>query len=99
MAGNPITFGKTYNLSGGETVTLRELAALMLEQQGRSKPLVTVPASLCLMVARFWGALNQRPMLMEHTLAGLTQDADLDHSAATLDLGYQPIGVRAGILR
>jgi NADH dehydrogenase len=99
MAGNPITFGKTYNLSGGETVTLRELAELMLARQGRSKPMLTIPASLCRVAARAWGALNRRPLLMEHTLAGLTQDADLDHSAATQDLGYQPIGVRAGILR
>jgi len=98
MAGNPVTFGKTYNLSGGETVTLRELAELMLKQQGRAKPMVTVPASLCRIAARAWGVLNHRPMLMEHTLAGLTQDADLDHSAATLDLGYKPLGVRAGIL-
>jgi hypothetical protein len=60
---------------------------------------VTVPASLCRIAARVWGALNHQPMLMEHTLAGLTQDADLDHSAATLDLGYQPRGVRAGIKR
>jgi len=99
MAGNPITFGKTYNLSGGETVTLRELAELMLARQGRSKPMPSIPASLCRVAARAWGALNRHPLLMEHTLAGLTQDADLDHSAATQDLGYQPIGVRAGILR
>jgi NADH dehydrogenase len=99
MAGNPVTFGKTYNLSGGEIVTLRELAELMLKQQGRSKPMVTVPAGLCRIAARLWGALNRRPMLMEHTLAGLTQDAALDHSTATLDLGYRPLGVRAGMLR
>ena len=99
MAGNPVTFGKTYNLSGGETVTLRELARLMLEQQGLSKPMLTIPAGLCRIAARIWGTLNRRPMLMEHTMAGLTQDADLDHSAATQDLGYHPIGVRAGIRR
>jgi NADH dehydrogenase len=99
MAGNPVAFGKTYNLSGGDIVTLRELAELMLKQHGRSKPMLTVPASLCRMAARLWGAINHRPMLMEHTLAGLTQDADLDHSTATLDLGYQPRGVRAGLLR
>jgi NADH dehydrogenase len=59
----------------------------------------TIPASLCRIAARIWGALNRSSMLMEHTIAGLTQDADLDHSAATQDLGYHPIGVRAGILR
>jgi NADH dehydrogenase len=99
MAGHPVTFGKTYNLSGGEIVTLRELAELMLKQHGRSKPMLTVPVSLCRIAARVWSTLKNRPMLMEHTLAGLTQDADLDHSAATQDLGYQPRGVRAGILR
>jgi NADH dehydrogenase len=99
MAGNPITFGKTYNLSGGETVTLRELAELMLKQQGLHKPMLTIPTSLCRVATRVWGMLNRRPLLMEHTLAGLTQDADLDHSAASRDLGYQPTGVRTGILR
>jgi NADH dehydrogenase len=99
MAGNPVTFGKTYNLSGGETVTLRELAELMLERQGLRKPMLTVPTSLCRIAARAWGVLNRRTLLMEHTLAGLTQDADLDHSAATQDLDYHPIGVRAGLLR
>jgi NADH dehydrogenase len=99
MAGNPVTFGKTYNLSGGEVVTLRELAELMLERQGLHKPMVSLPHSLCRVATHAWGLLNRRPLLMEHTLAGLTQDADLDHAAATRDLDYQPIGVRAGILR
>ena len=99
MAGNPVTFGKTYNLSGGEVVTLRELAELMLERQGLRKPMLSIPPSLCRIATRVWGVFNRRPLLMEHTLAGLTQDATLDHSAATRDLDYQPIGVRAGIRR
>lgn len=94
MAGNPVTFGKTYNLSGGETVTLRELAQLMLERAGAKKPMLGLPARLCSVAARAWGALNRRPLLMEHTLAGLTQDADLDPSDAIRDLGYRPVGVR-----
>jgi nucleoside-diphosphate-sugar epimerase len=99
MAGNPVTFGKTYNLSGGETVTLRELAELMLERQGLRKPMLTIPASLAAIAARAWGMLHHQPLLMEHTLAGLLQDADLDPTEAARDLGYAPIGVRAGILR
>jgi nucleoside-diphosphate-sugar epimerase len=99
MAGNPITFGKTYNLSGGDTVTLRELAQLMLERQGLSKPMLSLPAGPCRLGAWLWGKLNHHPLLMEHTIAGLTQDADLDPAAAMQDLGYQPIGVREGIRR
>jgi NADH dehydrogenase len=99
MAGNPITFGKTYNLSGGETVTLRELAQLMLERQGLKKPMLSLPTGPCQIAAWLWGKLNRRPLLMEHTIAGLTQDADLDPAATTQDLGYHPIGVREGIRR
>jgi NADH dehydrogenase len=98
MAGNPITYGRTYNLSGGETLTLRELAALLLERQGQGKPVLTIPASLGSIGARIWGRLRRCPLLMEHTIAGLTQDADLDPAAATRDLGYHPRGVRAGVL-
>jgi NADH dehydrogenase len=97
MADNPAAYGKTYNLSGGESVTLRELAELMLERRGLRKPMIAVPASLCRVMARIWGRLNHRPLLMEHTLAGLTQDADLDPSAAMHDLGFRPIGVREGL--
>jgi len=64
-----VTFGKTYNLSGGETVTLRELAQLMLAKQGLAKPMLTIPASLLPDRRPRWGALNRRPMLMEHTIA------------------------------
>ena len=99
MAGNHITFGKTYNLSGGETVTLRELAELMLARGGLKKPMVAVPASLCALAARAWGLWHRQPLLMEHTLAGLVQDADLDPSLAMQDLGYRPLGVREGIRR
>jgi len=99
MAGNPVTFGKTYNLSGGEAVTLRELAELMLERRGETKPMLAIPGSLCAIAARVWGLLNRRALLMEHTIAGLTQDADLDPTAAMQDLDYHPIGVREGMRR
>jgi len=53
----------------------------------------------CQLGAWLWGKLNRRPLLMEHTIAGLTQDADVDPSAAMHDLGYKPIGVREGLRR
>jgi NADH dehydrogenase len=99
MAGNSVTFGKTYNLSGGETVTLKELAKIMLDHEGLKKPMMGIPASACRLGAGIWAALKRKPLLMEHTMAGLTQDADLDPSEAMRDLGYTPIGVREGIRR
>jgi nucleoside-diphosphate-sugar epimerase len=99
MAGNPVTYGKTYNLSGGESVTSRELAELMLERRGLRKPMISLPAPACAVAAHIWGTLNRQPLLMEHTVAGLTQDADLNPSLAMQDLGYKPIGVHEGMRR
>jgi nucleoside-diphosphate-sugar epimerase len=97
IAGNEKTFGKVYNLGGGETVTLRELAELLVEHQGRPTLLVPVPVVLCKAVALAWGAMTGRGPFALHTLAGLTQDADLDISRSAEDLGYAPIGIRRGL--
>ncbi len=97
IAGNPLTYGREYNLCGGETVSLREMARLILKSQGRRRIFLPVPEVLCRGATRLIGALLRRPLLMEHTLAGLTQDADLDRTSAERDLKYHPRGVRQGL--
>lgn len=97
IAGNQKTFGKVYNLGGGETVTLRELAELLMEHQGTRRPFLPIPQVICKAVALAWGTVTRRRPLALHTLAGLTQDADLDTSGAAEDFGYAPIGVRRGL--
>ena len=94
LAGNPRGYGQVYNLSGGDTVTMRELALLLLAQDGARKPLVPVPVPLCRLAAAVLGLLLRRPHLSQHTIAGLTQHADLDPETARRDLGYHPIGIR-----
>ena len=96
---NPRAHGKLYNLCGGETLTIRELARLVLARQGLRRPMVSVPLPMCRMVAALVGRLTGRSMLMRHTLAGLTQDADLDRGEAARDLGYSPVGIYEGIAR
>jgi NADH dehydrogenase len=99
LCNNPGAHGKLYNLCGGEVVTMRELAELVLEHRGLRRPLLPVPVPLCRLAAAVVGRVTRRPMLMRHTLAGLTQDADLDRSEAARDLGYNPVGIRQGIYR
>lgn len=96
---NPQAHGKLYNLSGGETLTVRELARLVLRRRGLRRPVVGVPLPVCRLAAAALGRATGRSMLMRHTLAGLTQHADLDHTGATRDLGYNPVGIREGITR
>jgi NADH dehydrogenase len=99
VAGNAATFGKTYNLSGGEAISMIELARLILTQRGVTKPFVRIPVPLCRLAARVMGALMKEPPLTMSAIAGVTQDADLDLGDAVRDLGYRPIGVREGFIR
>jgi nucleoside-diphosphate-sugar epimerase len=99
IAGNPVSFGKTYNLSGGEAVTLAELGRLVLAQQGRRKPFVHVPAPLCAALAVLLGLVMKDPPLTPYAVAGFVNHADLDPGLAAAELGYHPLGVRAGIAR
>jgi nucleoside-diphosphate-sugar epimerase len=99
LAGNPLTYGRQYDLCGGEALSLRELAELILRLHGRHKLLLPLPLSLCRVLAQILGTVRRRTLFVEHTLAGLTQSADLDCSAARRDLGYYPRSVREGLFR
>jgi nucleoside-diphosphate-sugar epimerase len=97
IAGNPRSHGKTYNFSGGESVTIRELAELMLARRGQRKPFLHLPVRLCQAAALAAGLLVEDPPLSLQAIAGLVNDADLLPDLATADLGYHPRGVREGL--
>ncbi len=99
IAGNPRSHGKTYNFSGAESVTIRELAELMLARRGQRRPFLHLPVGLCQLVARGMGLFMKDPPLSLQAIAGLVNDADLPPDEATRDLGYVPIGVREGLSR
>jgi nucleoside-diphosphate-sugar epimerase len=99
VVGNPVAYGKTYNFSGGEDISIWDLAHLMLRHQGISKPFLPIPVSLCTAAAKALEGRMARPPLTWNVIAGITQDANLDNSEARRDLGYAPIGVREGLQR
>jgi nucleoside-diphosphate-sugar epimerase len=99
IVGNPRSHGKTYNFSGGDSVTIQELAELMLARRAQRKRFVHLPVGLCKTVARGLGLLMRDPPLSLQAIAGLVNDADLPPDEATRDLGYVPIGVREGLVR
>jgi hypothetical protein len=96
IAGNPRAHGKTYNLSGGEAISIRALARLMLEHHGGGKPFLHLPVPLCRAIAAGMAAFMRDPPLNEYTIAGMLNDADNDPAEAERDLGYRPLGVREG---
>jgi NADH dehydrogenase len=97
IAGNPRSHGQTYNFSGADSVTIRELAELMLARRGQRRRFLHLPVGLCQAAAVAMGAVMKHPPLSLQAIAGLVNDADLSPDAATRDLGYRPIGVRQGL--
>jgi nucleoside-diphosphate-sugar epimerase len=93
---NPLSHGKTYNLSGGESISIRDLAELILRHRGQRRRFIHVPVPVCRAIAAVAGVVQRRPLLTASTIAGIIHDADLDPEEATRDLGYRPLGVRAG---
>jgi len=99
IAGNPRTFGKTYNLSGGGRIRLVDLARLMLAHHGQRRVFVHLPVSLARGLARGLGLVMRDPPLTLQAIAGLVNDADLSPEEAERDLGYRPLDVHAGFAR
>jgi len=99
IADEPRSHGQTYNLCGGEELSLREMARLMLAADGTPKPFVHLPVPLCRALALALRGLLREPPLTLSAIAGVTQAADLDRSSAERDLGYAPVGFREGLAR
>ena len=97
--GNPIAFGKTYNLSGGEAITIGELGRLLLGLRGETKPFVHLPVWVCRAIAAVLGLIMRKPPLTQYGVTGFINHADLDCGDAQRDLGYRPLGAREGLAR
>ena len=97
VAGNERSYGKVYNFSGGETVTIRELAELILDLLGERKPIVSIPLPLCRLAALVMETVMENPPLTRYAISRIEAEAALDNSQARQDLGYNPVGVRQGL--
>jgi NADH dehydrogenase len=99
LANAPLTRGKTYNFSGAEAISMRELAELLLVHHDRPRPFLHLPVWACRVLAAALALCMKRPPLTSSAIAGIVNDADLDPSDAMRDLGYAPLGVRDGFRR
>jgi nucleoside-diphosphate-sugar epimerase len=89
--GREVAVGKTYNLSGAESITMYDFARLCLRLLGmQNKQIVSLPVWLCVWLSKAAGLVMGRPPLRWQVIAGVIQDADLDPGEAMRDLGYRP---------
>jgi NADH dehydrogenase len=99
LAGAAVARGKTYNFSGAEVISMRELAELLLLHHDKPRPFLHLPVWACRALAALLSLGMKRPPLTSSAIAGIVNDADLDPSLAIRELGYAPLGVRAGFRR
>jgi NADH dehydrogenase len=54
------------------------------------KIIMHIPVTICRIIAVIMRKVMKRPLLRWNMIAGVIQDADLNPSEATADLGYRP---------
>jgi NADH dehydrogenase len=99
--GNEKAFSRIYNFSGGEQMTLEEMARRLLEHMGKRKMFIHIPINVCKLLAFLSILLSKlsknQPLLTYQTITGVTQHANLDNSTAVADLNYNPRPFSEGI--
>jgi nucleoside-diphosphate-sugar epimerase len=94
---NKKTFGKTYNFSGGEEISMRNFARMLLRYEGIKKPFISVPVPVCNLIASIMEKTMKKPFLTRYGISRIIHEASFDNSEAQKDLGYFPIGISEGL--
>ncbi len=91
LVNKPVTYGKTYNFSGGTELSMWEYTELICKQFGISKPMIPVPVFLCYAIAAAWKLVAETPPLRKDLILGVIMDANGSYQEALEDIGYQPV--------
>lgn len=89
---NPLTFGKSYNLSGGETLSYRDMVRRIFIAQNLKPRFVRVP--LLFFRLAMW-SISRLPRYRDFNsqmARRMNEDLAFDHSEAARDFGYAPRG-------
>lgn len=90
---NKNTFNKVYNLSGGESLSVKEFASLCKRGLGKKFLFISLPKWFVLFFVKLLGFIFRKFPVDEYMVIQLTEHADLCHANATEDFGYRPKGV------
>jgi uncharacterized protein YbjT (DUF2867 family) len=91
---HPDAVGKTYELGGTETYTIRQILDLVLVHKGRSRRFISIPFSLASPLARLLEFLPGAPLTVAQV--DLLRD---DNVLRTGVLGFEELGITAQNLR
>jgi len=81
---SPATANKAYNLSGGETLTYRDMVEAIFQQLGKKPRIISIPLPVFKILSRI---ISRLPVAM---ITRMNQDLCFDHAAAYHDFAYSP---------
>jgi nucleoside-diphosphate-sugar epimerase len=87
---NPESFGKTYNLGGGETLTYREMVERIFRGLGIAPRVIKIPAPLFRTALRIAAVLPRFSHITPEMADRMNEDLRFDYSEAQRDFGYSP---------
>lgn len=87
---SPMTFNKAYNLSGGQTLTYRDMVIAIFQHLGKPPRFLSIPLPLFQRMTEVLKYLPSFAYLSSAMVGRMNQNLDFDHSAASQDFGYQP---------
>jgi nucleoside-diphosphate-sugar epimerase len=87
---NPRTYAKAYNLSGGSTVTYRQMVEAVFRQLGRPIFTPSVPLTFFRAAIAVARRLPQLRGLSSEMATRMSSDLCFDHQEATRDFGFHP---------
>ncbi len=85
---NKLTYGKSYNLGGGQTLTYREMLKGLFDYLGKKPRILNLP--FLPVMLDILGKLYQVSHLNSEIARRMNQDQVFDTSGAGIDFGYKP---------
>lgn len=86
----PATANQAYNLSGGETLTYRQMVEAIFEKLGRKPRIIRIPRAAFAVLLKGATLFPAYWHVNLEMVNRMNLDLDFDHAAATRDFGYAP---------
>ena len=95
----PATYGKCYNLSGGETLSYRAMVARIFQSMGKRTRIISIPLPLLRCALSIVRRFKSYRHLRLEMATRMLQDLVFSNEEATRDFGYKPVTFRPDALR
>jgi nucleoside-diphosphate-sugar epimerase len=91
---NPAAFNRAYDLSGGETLSYRQMVERIFEGLGKSPKFLPAPLLVFQALMKIASLLPRYRYLSGAMARRMNEDLYFDHAEASRDFGYSPRGFR-----